>query len=174
MDGPEGDPATYLPDLWRFLVDSLGVKSVLDIGCGAGAATRFFRELECFVTPIDGVDTGLDGLIIHDYTTGPSGIEVDYDLAWVCEVVEHIEVRFLPKLAADLAPCKTIAMTHAFPGQQGHHHVNCRTQDYWLGFFAGIGFMLDAELTRVARGVSAANTNEHNHFLRSGMILRRA
>ena len=36
-----GDPATYTPDLWRWLVEELGVASVLDIGCGRATPQLF-------------------------------------------------------------------------------------------------------------------------------------
>ena len=38
----DGDSATYAPNLWRWLVDVLGVESVIDVGCGEGHAAAFF------------------------------------------------------------------------------------------------------------------------------------
>ena len=42
-------------------------------------------------------------------------------------------------------------VTHAEPGQNGHHHVNCQTTDYWIKVFAEHGFEHIAEETRMFR-----------------------
>jgi hypothetical protein len=55
-------------------------------------------------------------------------------------------------------------MTHALPGQPGHHHVNCQPSRYWVQRLKGIGFDLDYRLTRYAR------TLGHAYFLRSGLV----
>lgn len=167
---PEGDPATWFPDLWKLCVESLGVTSVLDIGCGAGRTVDFFRSIGVPADGIDGCDTGY---ITHDFTTGIYTPERDYDLGWCAEVLEHIEERFLPNLIPTFSVCRMLMVTHAFPGQGGHHHVNCREAEYWRGFFAAFGFHEDAELTRLTRAVSRVNLDPWNHFCRSGMVLVR-
>src|SRR5688572_33082149 len=44
-----GDPGTWCPHLWSWVVEQFGIKSVLDVGCGEGHSTRFFRDLGCDV-----------------------------------------------------------------------------------------------------------------------------
>jgi hypothetical protein len=39
-----GDPATYYPDLWKWFVETLMVRSVIDVGCGDGVALKYFRD----------------------------------------------------------------------------------------------------------------------------------
>lgn len=165
-----GDPATFFPDLWTFFARSLHVTSVLDIGCGEGICVRHFQTMGIHADGIDGVDTGHT---VHDFTTGPFTPSRTYDLGWACEFLEHIEERFLPNLASTFQTCKMLAVTHAFPGQGGHHHVNCREPDYWRGYFAALGFHVDEELTRVTRAVSRATLDPYNHFARSGLCLTR-
>lgn len=170
-----GDPATLYPDLWAWLVNIRGVKTVLDVGCGDGAALRAFRDLGCSVIGIDGVAQDDEDIIQHDFATGPLLEDVgdDYDLVWSCEVVEHVEERYLPNLLDSLTRGRLLLMTHAMPGQPGWHHVNCRTSDYWVGVMVTVGFHLDQELTRDTRALAAANLDPNNHYVRSGLAFRR-
>jgi hypothetical protein len=45
-------------------------------------------------------------------------------------------------------------MTHALPGKNGHHHVNCRTEDYWIDMFKKYDFSLCEYATREVRQCS--------------------
>lgn len=168
-----GDEATYYPDLWDWFI-GMGWRTILDIGCGEGHSTRYFRERDALVVPIDGIaQPQLADFILHDFTEGPwrySLGEHRFGLAWCCEVVEHIEEQYLPNLLETFAYCKVVAMTHAEPGQQGYHHVNCQPYTYWRGALAAFGFRLDEGLTAAARALAARNTNPYNHFVRSGLI----
>lgn len=179
-----GDPATYYPELWDWLVKDFGVRSVIDVGCGDGVAVRHFQSL--FDGAQNGEVLGVDGckhentdIIVHDYITGAftpcdgTRIPKSYDLCWSCEFVEHVKERYVPNFLATFACAKHVLMTHAAPGQAGHHHVNCRPRDYWEGALAAIGFSFDATLTQVAREKAALNTNPWNHFKRSGLALTR-
>ncbi len=40
-----GDPATWFPELWKWVYDKLKVCSVLDVGCGEGHSTASFKNL---------------------------------------------------------------------------------------------------------------------------------
>lgn len=175
-----GDPATYFPELWRWLVDEYGVRSVIDVGCGEGHALDYFREeLGCSVVGIDGVAQGKASILAHDYTTGPLPNEDNVpfvsraDLVWSCEFVEHVEERYVPNFLATFQRADLVLMTHAGPGQPGHHHVNCQHADYWIGAMAASGFRHDADLTRRARARAELNRNPINHFARSGLVFRR-
>ena len=48
------------------------------------------------------------------------------------EGVEHIEEVYLDHLINSMLSGKVILMSHALPGQQGHHHVNLKPQEYWV------------------------------------------
>lgn len=189
-----GDPATYYPELWRWFVNVYGVKSVIDVGCGEGHAIDYFSGLiEQNVTyrhvwGIDGVEQEHDGILQHDYSTGPwpyprepdpdhpwmDDAGWEFDLAWSCEFVEHVEERYIPNFLATFACAKLVLMTHADPGQPGHHHVNCQTADYWRGVMAAAGYALDKSLTRWARSLASMSENPINHFARSGLAFVRS
>lgn len=175
LSGPHGDEATWYPDLWRWMAESLDIGVMIDIGAGEGHATRWFMEHGIWARPIDGVATEAPGLLLHDYTIGPLTMTAydNFDLGWACEFVEHLEERFLPNLVSTFQACRYIAMTHAFPGQLGHHHVNCRDPEYWLGFMAGIGFKYEVGLTQQGRAVASFNEHPLNHFVRSGLVFSR-
>ena len=172
---PGGDPATYYPELWRWLVEEYGVKSMIDIGCGEGHALEFFADLGCSARGIEGTPQDNAAIVQHDFTTGPIPTPRVYaQLVWSCEFVEHVEERYVPNFLWSFASAMDlILMTHAEPGQDGHHHVNCRTADYWKGALAASGFAFDAELTTVTRELAAANENPWNHYRRSGLAFRR-
>jgi SAM-dependent methyltransferase len=183
-----GDEATIYPELWTWLVHDQGVKRVLDVGCGDGVALRYFRDLGCQVTGIDGVPQDDPDIIAWDYAKGawpydpnhwsgrtvPLGPVGAYDLVWSCEFVEHVEERYIPHFLKSFTCAPLVLMTHADPGQLGYHHVNCRPADYWVGALAAIGYSLDPVLTEQARMVAAINANPWNHFKRSGLAFRAA
>lgn len=179
--GPQGDEATYFDRLWVWLVNDMKIESVVDIGCGAGIATNFFETLlPKTVVGVDGIAQNQSNIYQHDFTEGPwypplleGQLVPRYDLCWCCETVEHIEEQFLPHLLETFQCCKYVLMTHAFPGQAGHNHVNCRTSNYWLGVMAGAGYRLDPDLTAKTKELSRNNTSPWNHWLRSGMAFVR-
>lgn len=167
-----GDPATYYPDLWKWLVHNLGVRSVVDVGCGEGHALKTFRTLGCSVLGVDGVKQADPDIVVHDYTLGPFTNGWTFDLAWSCEFVEHVEEQYVPNFLATFKRAKIVLMTHAEPGQAGYHHVNCRSSDYWQGAMAAAGFRLDIQLSDQTRQVSRLNTNPWNHYARCGLAFR--
>lgn len=183
-----GDPATFYPDLWRWLVEEREVRSVIDVGCGEGHAVEFFESLGCDVLGIDGVEQENPSVVRHDFTEGAFtndraafvlGVPGDRsrwlaDLCWSCEFVEHVEERFAPNFLETFASARLVLMTHAEPGQAGYHHVNCQPEAYWRGALAAIGFELDPEMTSACRQLAALNESPWNHFKRSGLAFRRA
>ena len=168
-----GDPATYFPDLWSWLVERIGITSMIDVGCGEGHAMRYFRSLGCTVWGVDGIEQRDPDIVCHDYTDGPWTPETEVDLVWSCEFVEHVAEAYLPNFLRTFAAAPLVLITHAEPGQGGYHHVNCRTSDYWLGAMASIGYELDLEGTEVTRDLARFNTSAWNHYARSGLAFNR-
>jgi hypothetical protein len=84
--------------------------------------------------------------------------------------VEHIEEKFLPNLIKTLQNGKYVAMTHAMPGQDGWHHVNCKGPLYWIDAMEEAGFKLLSRDTKLAREITAKNS----WFDKSGMIFENA
>jgi SAM-dependent methyltransferase len=168
---PGGDPNTTYPVLWEWFVEEFGLRSVLDVGCGDGAALRAFRRLGCLAEGVDGVEQPDDGeIFLCDYTTGTFNPGRSYDLVWSCEFVEHVEEEFVPNFLKTFQAGRYVAMTHAVPGQPGYHHVNCRDADYWVSKLESVGFRLDEGLTGEAREISRQDEAPHNYFTLTGMV----
>jgi SAM-dependent methyltransferase len=176
-----GDPATTYPDLWRWLVEEQGVRSVLDVGCGDGTAVKFFEGLGCRVFGIDGVPQEYPAIVAHDFTVSayrpspwPRPFPVArFDLCWSCEFVEHVEEWFMPNYLDAFRYARLLLLTHALPGQGGWHHVNERPREFWVGALAAVGFHLDELLTGQARELAARNEHPLNYFVRTGLAFRR-
>jgi SAM-dependent methyltransferase len=130
----EGDPQTYSPSVWDYTIDRFGIESVLDLGSGRGNASHYFFKRGLKVVAVDGMLANVEGAIfptvLHDITHGPLRTRVD--LVHCQEVVEHIEEQYLESLLDCLTNGKYILMTHALPGQGGHHHVNLQPPEYWI------------------------------------------
>lgn len=175
---PGGDPNTTYPTLWRWLVDQLEVRSVLDVGCGDGrGALSTFRTAGARVLGIDGMPSDDPDVLRHDFTEGapwdPDAGIYRFDLCWSAEFVEHVEERYLPHYLAAFQACEIVLMTHAVPGQGGWHHVNLKPADYWIGAMAAIGYRLDDELTGQARALATDCPGGYSYFAATGLAFRR-
>jgi len=145
------------------------LSSMLDIGCGPGGMMKVASRLGMRWAGIDG-DAAAGPTFCWDFTDGAFDHSFRYDLAWSVEFVEHVEERFLPNCLKAFQLCDHVFMTHAPPGKQGHHHVNCRSQDYWLGAFAAAGFDFDPSLTSEIR---AASTMRREFTRNTGLVFHR-
>jgi len=166
IDG--GDPFTYCPGAWSYLVDRFAIQSVLDVGCAQGHAMLYFASLGCKVSGIEGLQANADKclhpVIVHDIQSSTLVPDL-VDLVWCCEVAEHIEEVHLPRLLTILSAGRIIAMTHAVPGQDGHHHVNCQEREYWITTIEALGY----ESIEVPHPLDSHN----NHFDWHGLVFRR-
>jgi SAM-dependent methyltransferase len=169
-----GDHATWYPHLWDWVHEELGVRSVLDVGCGEGHSAAYFHGMGCRVLGIDGSERAKKDSFLpefhlqHDYVDGPLVPDKPFDMVWCCEFVEHVEERFTQNFLATFASAtKYIFMTFATPRQPGWHHVNCQHREYWVNKIERLGYCYDEQLTRKAREIS------HGHFSRSGLVFVR-
>lgn len=170
-----GDKDTFYPSLWDWMVKTLGVKTVLDVGCGQGHALKEFVRFGCQVCGIDGLRSNVDDCnasgckaFVHDLTQGPWTCDPRVDLVWCCELVEHIEDKHMEKLLATLSNGRFVAMTHALPGQIGHHHVNCRPSSYWIRKMNGVGYDLRADLTEKSRTLAPS------YWAQTGLVFEKS
>jgi hypothetical protein len=146
-----GDNMTYFPELWDFLIDHFGPKSICDIGCGEGHLMKYFHDRLIDVYGVDGMPENKnnahksikDKIIVHDYTKGCIfGKPVDMVIS--CEFVEHVEAQFMSNFLLDFMQGEIIVMTHALPGQDGYHHVNCTSPDVWMKLIDSLGYHLSS------------------------------
>jgi len=97
------DPHGVSPTLWKHMVEWLGIKSVLDVGCGIGTSTSWFvthglEYVQCVEGSHDAVTKSLlpklpqwkEYMIVeHDFSRGPWWPERTVDAAWSVEFLEH-------------------------------------------------------------------------------------
>jgi len=107
---------------------------------------------------------------LHDLRNGPFITSVD--LVLCCEVVEHIEEAYLDNVLRTLANGRVIAMTHAFPGQEGYHHVNCQSPDYWIEKLRLHGYEFLPEITEEGNN-AIKDSGKWTYFMESGLIFER-
>jgi SAM-dependent methyltransferase len=154
-----GDIGTYAPQVWDKLIELYNPKTILDVGCGAGYSLKYFMD-----KGIDGI--GIEGyreaiqrspikgnLIEHDYTKGEYIPASNFDLAWSCEFVEHVEEQYLHNFMKSFNACKYVAITHAVPGQPGFHHVNCQPKEYWIDIFRSYEFEYLEDISLMLRSL---------------------
>jgi hypothetical protein len=151
-----------------FLRDTLGVKTLLDVGCGPGGQVRLARELGITAVGVDG-DASVDPDILHDFSKGPISPPNAYDCVWSVEFVEHVEERFICNTAPLFASARYVVLTHAAPGCKGHHHVNLRWSNYWVGFMAALGF----SKSPLTENLRTASTMQRNFIRGSGLLFER-
>lgn len=152
-------------------IDKFDIKSYLDIGCGPGGMVDLASSKGLKVLGVDGDFTlqrnVSENYLLHDYTNGPANVEGTWDLGWSCEFLEHVEERYMDNYMDTFLKCKRIVVTHAFPGQGGHHHVNEQNPDYWFHQFGRRGFLLDMPTTDEVR---KASTMAQRYIRTSGLV----
>lgn len=122
----EGNPFTYAPSAWDYVVKRFAVRSVLDLGSGLGHASHYFHRLGLQVIAVDGLQANVRRSIYPSVMIDLSRTSVfcSVDLVHCQEVVEHVDERHLDNVLGSLTCGRIILMTNAVPGQGGRHHVN--------------------------------------------------
>jgi cyclopropane fatty-acyl-phospholipid synthase-like methyltransferase len=160
----EGDPYTWMPDIWGYLLIKYNLNSVVDIGCGLGHNLSWFKNMNLEICGIEGMEDAIkksvipNDVILHDFTKGQLKLQKKYDLAISTEFVEHVESIYEKNWMSVLDSCEYFLMSHALPRQKGHHHVNCQESNYWIEKITSIGFKYDHELSTIFK-----NTNNRMH-----------
>lgn len=186
----EGDPDSYFPELWDWLIDNYQVKSMLDVGCGSGRMQKYFRDFypQIETLGLEGCQQVInyhyvrDKVIKHDFLDERYYRSGKYDLVWCCEVAEHIDAYYAHHLIETLVHnCgKVLGFCSAPDGCGGYHHVNCHNPDYWIKIIEKEGLVYDQYITTHAKDLCKEKANlkgwaDHhrginNYFCRSGLI----
>ncbi len=177
--GEVGDPNTWIPELWRDVIDKYGVSSVLDVGCGYGYSTRWFGE-RVNALGIEGSAAIVEQRVcpaVHqwdfrDGRPGPGVVDDEFDLCWCSEFLEHVKAEYEPCYMAAFVKCKYLLITAAKPGFNGHHHVNEQPSEYWIERFRRYGFEFDQDETNRLRHL-AHDVNPGSYFQGNGLFFRR-
>lgn len=147
-----GDPYTFCPRVWDYVISRFSIGSVLDLGSGDGGTSQYFFKKGLKTVAVEGlaenIATSLYPTIQIDLTK--EHVNTRVDLVHCQEVVEHIEERYLNNLLKSLTCGRIVLMTHALPGQTGHHHVNCQPPEYWINHMNSLNYIgLEADTFRI-------------------------
>jgi SAM-dependent methyltransferase len=131
------------------VLELVGPRSVVDVGCGVGAWLAVFGEHG--IADLLGVDGAFldrwrlliptESFVAHDLTT-PLRLGRTFDLAVCLEMAEHLPGEAAETLTAtltDLAP--VVLFSAAPPGQGGVGHVNEQPPAYWQALFWRRGYV---------------------------------
>ena len=151
----------------RFMIENFNIKTMLDVGCGPGGQIILAKNLGISAKGIDGFPgpkAQKDAeIILHDFSDGPYDHKREkFDLAWCCEFVEHVYEKYIDNYMNSFKSCKFVIMTFAPPGKLGHHHVNCRKQEYWIEVMKKNNLHYNREVTKQIRNLSTMK----NDFIR--------
>ncbi len=151
----------------------LEVDSVLDVGCGAGAWLRVWKDLGAEVLGLDGDYVQPGQLLVQrdEFLAQDLACEFDlgrrFALAQSLEVAEHLpdtsSAGFVTSLCrhADL-----VLFSAAPPGQGGENHINEQPYDYWRDLFRARGYQLyDVLRPALVRDASIMPWYRYNTFL---------
>ena len=155
---------------------NLGCRKMLDVGCGFGGQVKLAESLGWESYGVDGDWTVLpkeSNFHLNDYTKGSPTLTYEVDLIWCVEFLEHVEEKYMDNYMSTFqdSKAKYLIVTHAVPGQAGHHHVNCQKEDYWLDAFKRYGFEYDETLTKQIREES---TMKKPFVARTGLVFKRS
>jgi SAM-dependent methyltransferase len=168
-----GDNGSFMPVLWKHLIGRFAIQSVLDVGCGEGHSVSYFHQLGLVAHGIDGLRLNIQRAVfpiaLHDLRERSYYMPVD--MVNCVEVVEHIEEDYVSNVLDTLANGRIICMTHALPGQGGYHHVNCRSDRYWIDHLRKRGYQLSSE-NEIFRSIVRSEYGSH-YFEQSGLVFLR-
>lgn len=167
-----GDAGTdFSGDLWPWLVKKYSPQYLLDVGCAEGHALRFFHSLGVKVIGLEGLKQNAAKcgvpVIVHDLCEGPHPVE-GVDFIWCCDVVEHIEERYVPHILDTFKCAMRVALCHGTEGMghSGWHHVNNKSVEYWAEKMRSARFELDEAGTAESHAI----TKGRSYWPESGRI----
>ena len=132
------------------VVDALGIASVLDVGCGAGAWLAGYNELgisDHIGVDGDYVDRSMlfveAGKFLPRDISAPFDLGRRFDLVQCLEVGEHVPTAASGTLVDNIVRHgKRVLFSAAVPGQGGEDHINEQPYEFWRNLFAERGYRL--------------------------------
>jgi len=155
---------TLCVELYNYLKNH----SVIDLGCGGGQYTKYFKERNMTCNCFDGnphtpnITNNLCGVL--DLTE-----EIDvgiYDYVLCLEVGEHIPEEYENTLIKNIHKSNKlgVVLSWGIVGQQGSGHINCRNNDYIRNIFENMGYVSNVDVEKKLR-LSATYSWFHNTIM---------
>ena len=118
---------------FNYMIGYLGIKSVVDVGCGKGFSTKFFMDRGANVLCVEGSHDAVtksllpaDKIVEHDFTRGQWWPEQTYDALWSVEFLEHVGRPYMQNYLPIFHKSALIFVTSS--GWGGWHHVEVTFQ----------------------------------------------
>lgn len=135
--------------VWPLLLESIPIRSILDVGCGRGAWLAAAMQLGVpEVTGVDGAYVARETLLIPPERFVPADLKDGFavpgrfDLVMSLEVAEHLPPERSAAFVAGLVRHGDLILFSAAPkGQGGHDHCNEQDYPYWQRLFAAHGYV---------------------------------
>jgi len=150
------------PASWEWMVSSIGVHSLLDVGCGRGISTSWFLYHGVDVLCVEGSHDAVEKSVLpdptqhvveHDFSRGPWWPEKTYDAIWCVEFLEHVGRNLQKNYLPAFRKAALIFVSHSNWG--GHHHVEVHDATFWIQKMTMLGFVYSEALTKEIRGVAS-------------------
>jgi len=153
------------PSVWTEMVEYMGVKSVIDVGCGRGTSTSWFVLHGLDTACVEGSHDAIQQSMVpdkekvyteHDFSRGPWWPAKTYDAVWSVEFLEHVGRNFQQNYIPVFQSAAIIIATSSNWG--GWHHVEVHTDDWWIERMQSYGLVYSKSLTeRVRKAAGAEN-----------------
>lgn len=150
------------PATWKYMVQTLGIHSIMDVGCGRGISTTWFITHGLDAICVEGsgdarqrsmLPDPATQMVQHDYARGPWWpAHKTYDAVWCVEFIEHVGRNYHAHYLPTFRKAALIFVTHSLWG--GWHHVEVHKSDWWMLKFQSYGFIYSPELTERIRDVA--------------------
>lgn len=165
------------PAAWHWMMEYIGIHSLIDVGCGRGISTSWFyfhgiSDILCVEGSHDAYENSIlpspqTQMVEHDFSQGPWWPERTYDAVWCVEFLEHVGRNFQKNYIPTFRKAALIFATHSIWG--GHHHVEVHDETWWIHRMEMFGFVYSEDLTHKIR--EKAIKEQYNGTAPNGMPL---
>lgn len=161
---------------FNFMMGPLGVKSLIDVGCGKGFSTKHFLDFGANVLCVEGSRDAIkqsllpkELIIEHDYTLGPWWPSTTYDAAWAVEFLEHVGRQYSVNYIKTFQKSALLFVTHSAWG--GWHHVEVHGMWWWKSRLQAYGFIYSEDLTQKIRSYARREIDEYGQHIWFSMMV---
>jgi hypothetical protein len=169
------DVAGVSPSVWKYMVETLGVHSLLDVGCGRGTSTTWFLKHGVDILCAEGSHDAYEKtflpdpatqMVEHDFSRGPWWPEKTYDAVWAVEFLEHVNVQYHFNYITAFRKCALLFVSSSRWG--GWHHVEVHKDEWWIRKYESYGFHYDDTLTQKVRALASAEKKNETAIAPNG------
>jgi len=181
MGGHYREDVEWSDDLARQMAHRFGVKTALDVGCGAGLTLDRFSNHGITCWGLEGNPRVLDGpcqskerLLVVDFHKQWVKLPIEFDLVWCVEVLEHIPLLHEDNVVQTIVrnARKVVFVSAGQPGQLGYFHVNCRPRAYWIERFQSAGLKWMQEADAILSNLEGVGSFGKNFLKENGVIFQ--